>query len=184
MSLFKNIIILLTLISFFSCAPTTIEKTKPIEKAPEKVEEIEIVEEKGIKEKYFSYDATLFTRIDVEVELGKVLLTGVVPYGDMRLEAVRLAWQQDGVNEVLNEISIDTGYGLDDIAKDKFISTQLFTKIFTDSNIKKFKYDFEVQKQIVYLFGVSSDQKEIDMVIEHAKSIKGVLDIINYIQAR
>ena len=46
MSLFKNIIILLTLISFFSCAPTTIEKKKPIEKAPEKVEEIEIVEEK------------------------------------------------------------------------------------------------------------------------------------------
>ena len=29
-----------------------------------------------------------------------------------------------GVVEVLNEISIDTGYGLDDIAKDKFISTQ------------------------------------------------------------
>ena len=50
----------------------------------------------GIKEKYFSYDATLFTKIDVEVELGKVLLTGVVPFGDMRLEAVRLAWQQDG----------------------------------------------------------------------------------------
>ena len=138
----------------------------------------------GIKEKYFSYDATLFTRIDVEVELGKVLLTGVVPYGDMRLEAVRLAWKQDGVIEVLNEISIDTGYGLDDIAKDKFISTQLFTKILTDSNIRNFKYDFEVQKQIVYLFGVSSDQKEIDMVIEHAKEIKGVLDIINYIQAR
>ena len=58
----------------------------------------------GIKEKYFSYDATLFTKIDVEVELGTVLLTGVVPFGDMRLEAVRLAWQQDGVVEVLNEI--------------------------------------------------------------------------------
>ena len=138
----------------------------------------------GIKEKYFSYDATLFTKIDVEVELGKVLLTGVVPFGDMRLEAVRLAWQQEGVVEVLNEISIDTGYGLDDIAKDKFISTQLFTKILTDTEIKKFKYDFEVQKQIIYLFGVSNDQKEIDRVIEHAKSIKGVLDIINYIQAR
>ena len=138
----------------------------------------------GIKEKYFSYDATLFTKIDVEVELGKVLLTGVVPYGDMRLEAVRLAWKQDGVTEVLNEISIDTGYGLDDIAKDKFISTQLYTKLFTDSNIKKFKYDFEVQKQIVYLFGVSSDEQEINRVIDHAKSIKGILDIVNYIQDR
>ena len=94
------------------------------------------------------------------------------------------SYETTDVNEVLNEISIDNGYGIDDIAKDKFISTQLFTKIFTDSNIKKFKYDFEVQKQIVYLFGVSSDQKEIDMVIEHAKNIKGVLDIINYIQVR
>jgi len=138
----------------------------------------------GIKEKYFALDATLFTRIDVDVELGRVLLTGVVPFGDMRLEAVRLAWQQEGVIEVLNEISIDTGYGLDDIAKDKFISTQLFTKIFTDLDINKFKYDFEVQKQVVYLFGVSDDQGEIDLVIDHAKSINGVLDIINYIQAR
>ena len=50
--------------------------------------------------------------------------------------------------------------------------------------ILKFKYDFEVQKQIVYIFGVSNDQNEINRVIGHAKSIKGVIDIINYIQAR
>jgi osmotically-inducible protein OsmY len=138
----------------------------------------------GIKEKYFSYDATLFTKIDVEVELGVVLLTGVVPFGDMRLEAVRLAWQQEGVVEILNEISIDTGYGLDDIAKDKFISTQLFTKVLGDREIKKFKYDHEVFKQVIYLFGVSNDQNEINRVIDHAKSIKGVVDVINYIQPR
>jgi len=138
----------------------------------------------GIKEKYFSFDATLFTKIDVEVELGRVLLTGVVPYGDMRMEAVRLAWKQEGVVEVLNEISVDTGYGLDDIGKDKLIATQLVTKIFADKYIKKFKYNIEVQKQIVYLFGVSNDQTEIDRVIDHAKSIKGVVDIINYIEPR
>ena len=185
----KNFIILLSII-LIGCGPsliTTGAKTVIKENEDEKTlsESWDDATIKlGIKEKYFSYDATLFTRIDVEVELGKVLLTGVVPYGDMRLEAVRLAWQQNGVNEVLNEISIDTGYGLDDIAKDKFISTQLFTKILTDNNIKNFKYDFEVQKQIVYLFGVSSDQKEINLVIDHAKNIKGVLDIINYIQSR
>jgi hypothetical protein len=46
MNFFKNIIILFTLISFFSCAPTTIEKKQPIEKVPEKIEEIEITDEK------------------------------------------------------------------------------------------------------------------------------------------
>ena len=173
-----------------SCTPTTIvtSGTTAVEQANDEKSLRESWDDTtiklGIKEKYFSYDATLFTKIDVEVELGRVLLTGVVPFGDMRLEAVRLAWQQEGVIEVLNEISIDTGYGLDDIAKDKFISTQLFTKILTDKDIKKFKYDFEVQKQIIYLFGVSNYQKEIDRVIDHGKSIKGVLDIINYIQAR
>ena len=44
MSFFKNITILLTLISLFSCAPTTIEKKKPIEKVPEKVEKVEEIE--------------------------------------------------------------------------------------------------------------------------------------------
>ncbi len=187
--MFKYLITLLS-IFFIGCGPTLIStgaKTIIKENEDEKTfgESWDDATIKlGIKEKYFSYDATLFTKIDVEVELGKVLLTGVVPYGDMKLEAVRIAWQQEGVTEVLNEVSIDTGYGLDDIAKDKFISTQLYTKIFTDPNIKKFKYDFEVQKQNVYLFGVSSNEQEINRVIDHAKDIKGVLDIINYIQDR
>ena len=185
-----KIILAMFSLTLVSCAPTIL--TKGTSAAVGQANDEKSLSESwddttiklGIKEKYFSYDATLFTRIDVEVELGKVLLTGVVPFGDMRLEAVRLAWNQDGVVEVLNEIAIDTGYGLDDIAKDKFVSTQLFTKILTDKNIKKFKYDFEVQQQVVYLFGVSNDQSEIDRVIDHAKSIKGVVDIINYIQAR
>ena len=46
MNFFKNIIILFTLISFFSCAPTTIEKKQPIETVPEVIEEIEIIDEK------------------------------------------------------------------------------------------------------------------------------------------
>ena len=46
MNFFKNIIILFTLISFFSCAPTTIEKKQPIETLPEIIEEIEITDEK------------------------------------------------------------------------------------------------------------------------------------------
>ena len=185
---------LLLLVAFFmlmSCSPTTVftsgaktaVKTNQDDKTlGESWDDATI--KLGINEKYFSYDATLFTKIDVEVELGRVLLTGVVPYGDMRMEAVRLAWQQEGVVEVLNEISVDTGYGLDDIGKDKLIATQLVTKIFADKYIKKFKYNIEVQKQIVYLFGVSNDQTEIDRVIDHAKSIKGVVDIINYIEPR
>ena len=50
MSFFKNITILLTLISLFNCAPTTIEKKKQIEKAPEQLEEIDLIEEEKEEE--------------------------------------------------------------------------------------------------------------------------------------
>ena len=46
MNLLKNITILFTLISFFSCAPTTIEKKKPVDKVQEKIGEIEIIRDK------------------------------------------------------------------------------------------------------------------------------------------
>ena len=45
MNLFKNIIILVTLISSFSCAPTIIEKKETIEKVTEKTEEKEVTKD-------------------------------------------------------------------------------------------------------------------------------------------
>ncbi len=50
MNLLKNIFLLFTLISFFSCAPTTIEEKQPIDKVPEKKAEIEIIEKKTDEE--------------------------------------------------------------------------------------------------------------------------------------
>ena len=45
MRLLKNTVILFTLISFFSCAPTTIERKESIKKISEKLEELEIIED-------------------------------------------------------------------------------------------------------------------------------------------
>ena len=49
MNFFKNIIILFTLITFFSCAPTTIEKKRPVEKVLDKIEDVQIVEDKFVE---------------------------------------------------------------------------------------------------------------------------------------
>ncbi len=46
MNLLKNIFILIILISSFSCAPTTIEKKRPVEKVLDKIEDVQIVEDK------------------------------------------------------------------------------------------------------------------------------------------
>ena len=50
-----------------------------------------------------------------------------------------------------------------------------------DNNIKKLKYNFEVQNKVIFILGVTSNEQELERVFEHARSIKGVKDIISYV---
>ena len=49
-----------------------------------------------IKEKWFSYKVDTFTKLNLTVDQGRVLITGNVQNPDDRVEAVRLAWQVKG----------------------------------------------------------------------------------------
>ena len=51
----------------------------------------------------------------------------------------------------------------------------------SDKDIKKLKYNFEVQNKVIFILGVTSDEAELERVFDHARSIKGVQDIISYV---
>ena len=69
----------------------------------------------------------LFREVGLEVEEGRVLLTGTVDQPEDRIEAVRLAWQAEGVREVINEIEIDDTDSLADFARDGWITRKRST---------------------------------------------------------
>ena len=135
----------------------------------------------GIKDRVFMYEAILITKIGVDVEKGKVLLTGILKDQNKRVEVVRLAWKQPGVKEVINEIEIEDTFNIKNYAEDKIIQVQLVGKVLADKNIKKLKYNFEVQNKVIFILGVTSDEAELERVFDHARSIKGVQDIISYV---
>jgi osmotically-inducible protein OsmY len=135
----------------------------------------------GIKDRVFMYEAILLTKIGVDVENGKVLLTGILNDQSKRVEIVRLAWKQPGVKEVINEIEIEDSFNIKNYAEDKIIQVQLVGKVLTDKDIKKLKYNFEVQNKVIFILGVTSDKAELERVFDHARSIKGVQDIISYV---
>ena len=135
----------------------------------------------GIKDRIFMYDAILVTKVRVDVEQGKVLLTGILKNRDQRVEAVRLTWKQPGVKEVINEIEIEDSFNIKNYAEDKVIQIQLISKVLADKNIKKLKYNLEVQNKVIFILGVTSDEAELERVFGHARSIKGVQDIISYV---
>ncbi|MDA1284090.1 MAG: BON domain-containing protein [Proteobacteria bacterium] len=135
----------------------------------------------GIKDRIFMYEAVLLTKINVNVENGKVLLTGILADQNQRVEVVRLAWKQVGVKEVINEIEIEESFNIKSYAEDKIIQVQLISKVLADKNIKKLKYNLEVQNKVIFILGVTSNEEELERVFEHARSIKGVNDIISYV---
>jgi osmotically-inducible protein OsmY len=138
-----------------------------------------------IKHLYLNKNAQdLLAGASVEVIEGRVHLTGKVETPETRIDAVRLAWQPDGVKEVINEIQIQKTSNLKDIAKDEWISLQLDTRITLEKNVRSFNYSTDVVNGIVYIMGISQGKEELDKVVEIASKIKGVKKVVTHVRIK
>ena len=126
----------------------------------------------------------LFTDVDLEVVEGRVLMTGSVPSVDDRVDAVRIAWQAEGVKEVLNELQIDDKSGLMSYAKDVWISTQMRGKLIGDGDIVDINYSVDTVNGVLYLMGIAQSQTELDRAVQHARTIRGVTQVVSHVQLK
>lgn len=136
----------------------------------------------SINNLWLQHSLDMTNRIGLTIDQGRVLLTGRAADAQMRLDAVRLAWQAEGVQEVINEIQIDTGAGIVDNARDTWISTQLRTRLTFDGDIHSQNYSIDTVDGVVYLMGVATTQAELDRVIQHARSVANVQRVVNYVR--
>ena len=124
----------------------------------------------------------LFIRVGIEVHEGRVLLTGVVPAPDDRVEAVRQAWQVNGVLEVINEVQVSDRAGIVDYLRDVKITSQLRFKMLRDRDISDVNYTVETVNGIVYLMGIARSRPELDKVTTHARNIAGVQKVFSHVR--
>jgi len=127
---------------------------------------------------------SLFSRIGLQVQEGRVLLTGQVPEPEARVTAVRLAWQAEAVAEVINEIELGDESSLLDTARDEWIGAQLRLRLVGDAAIASINYSIETVNGSVYLIGVAQNQAELDRVIAYAKGIAYVRRVLNYMRLK
>lgn len=137
-----------------------------------------------ITDLWLKQDVHMYRRLDMTVKEGRVLITGTVPTPDARVDAIRLAWQADGVREVINEINVDKSSGVAGYATDVWISGQLKSKLLLDKYIQSINYTVDTVNGTIYLMGVAQDQKELDRVIRHARSISRVRNVVSYVRLR
>ena len=127
---------------------------------------------------------SLFRKVGVEVVEGRVLLTGSVPQPENRIDAVRITWQVDGVREVIDEIQVTDKSGIVDYAKDVWITTQLRTKMLTDTEVSDINYNIETVNGVIYLMGIAQDQSELDRVTNYAREIPGVRQVKSHVRLK
>jgi osmotically-inducible protein OsmY len=129
-------------------------------------------------------DERLWRKVGLQVYMGRVLLTGFVETEEMRAEAVRLAWEADGVKEVINEIQIDDSGGASGFARDTWITTQLKSALLFDKQVSSINYSIETVGGTVYVIGLAQDRAELDRVLNHARGMSYVKKVVNYVQIK
>ena len=112
---------------------------------------------------------------------GRVLLTGTVENIDLKIEATRIAWGVDGVNTVINEIQISNSDSILNFADDLVISTKILGKLMLEEDVNSLNYNVETVNKLVYIIGIAKTEKERDLVVNIAKDVYGVEEVINYI---
>lgn len=137
-----------------------------------------------ILKKYVNSGLNLVRTIGTEVYDGRVLLTGATNDTKISDQAIKLAWQINGVREVINEIQVDRGSTVTDFAHDMWITTQLKSKLTFDKDVLAINYAVETVNGTIYLIGIAQNQQELERVVAHASNINRVTNVISHVQMK
>lgn len=133
---------------------------------------------------WFEHNVEMFRQVDLTINEGRVLLTGSVPNPEVRVDAVRLAWQAPGVREVLNEIQVADKSGVIDYGRDVIIANTLRSKLFVDSQIRNINYSIDTVNGVVYIMGLAQSDAELERVIAYARDTTYVKRVISHVRLK
>ena len=116
--------------------------------------------------------------INVKVIDGRIFITGKVDDPEEKLKITKFAWETKGVRSVKNDIRIKEEFNFSQSAKDLLITSQLRTALIFNKEIKASNYQIDTYKKKIYIYGLAITSDERTKVINEAKEILDVEDII------
>ncbi|MDA9604859.1 BON domain-containing protein [Candidatus Pelagibacter sp.] len=116
--------------------------------------------------------------VNTKVLDGRIFLTGKVQDPEEKLQITKLAWETKGVRSVKNDIKIKEDFNFKQSAKDLLITSQLRTALIFNKKIKATNYQIDTYKKKIFIYGISLTAEERKEVINEAKEILDVKDVI------
>lgn len=158
---------------------TTAAQERPISKA---VDDAAIRSE--INYAWATHDLALYRKVNLSVIEGRVVLTGSVINPQTRIDAARMAWQANGVRDVLNEIQVENWSGVMDRGRDEWIAAKIKSRLLLDSGVKSINYTIDCVNGTVYVMGIAQNQDELDRVINHVRDTAYVRGVVSYVRLK
>ena len=134
--------------------------------------------QKNLSTRILILDKGYLLSVKSKVLDGRIYLTGKVENPEEKLNLTKLAWETKGARSVRNDIKINEGFDFKRSAKDILITSQLRTALIFNKNIKATNYQIDTYKNKIYLYGIAITNDEKDKVLQEAKQISDVKDII------
>ena len=116
--------------------------------------------------------------VSTKVLDGRIFLTGKVNNPEEKLQITKLAWETKGVRSVKNDIKIKEDFNFKQSAKDTLITAQLRSALLFNKKIKSTNYQIDTYKKKIFIYGISLTGEERKEVINEAKEILDVEDVI------
>ncbi len=116
--------------------------------------------------------------ISTKVLDGNIFLSGKVDEPEEKLKIIKMAWETKGVRSVKSAITIKGESNFKNSAKDALITSQLRTAMIFNKDIKTANYNLDTINGKIYIFGIAMTQNEKQKVIEEAKEIYNVKEVI------
>tara|TARA_B100001093_G_scaffold492104_1_gene532869 strand:+ start:810 stop:1403 length:594 start_codon:yes stop_codon:yes gene_type:complete len=134
--------------------------------------------QKNLSARIILLDKKFLFSVNSKVLDGRIFLTGKVDDPEEKLQLTKMAWETDGVRSVRNDIKVKEGFNFKQSAKDILITSQLRTALILNKEIKATNYQIDTYKKKIYLYGIAITTEEKDKVLQEAKQIPDVEDII------
>ena len=134
--------------------------------------------EKSLSAKILLEEKSYFFSVKSKVLDGRIFLTGKVDDPEQKLKLTKIAWETQGVRSVRNDIKVKEEFNFKQSAKDILITSQLRSALIFNKDIKATNYQIDTYKKKIYIYGIALKPEEKQLVIDEAKQILDVRDVI------
>ena len=137
--------------------------------------------QKNLSAKLINMNTNYILSVKTKVLDGRIFITGKVDTVEEKLKITKLGWEIKGARSVKNDLQIKEKFDFQRAAKDLLITSQLRTALITSKKIKAVNYNIDTYKKKIYIYGIAQNDEERSEVMNEAKQILDVEDVISSI---